>query len=73
MKNIGKGYFAFDEISELPITFIKMDMHLVNKWGNQKILIPYLVNEARDQGWNVIISGIETEEQFSRLRGWQEI
>ncbi|GAB3055946.1 EAL domain-containing protein [Virgibacillus ainsalahensis] len=65
--DFGSGYFSFMDFIGLPFDFIKMDKQFVNSLHVESInekTVEHIIEMAMTQDKEVIIEGIETQEQF---------
>lgn len=70
MDDFGAGYSSLDRLSELPFDQIKLDRTFVQKMQNQPrsaAIVSCSVTLARALGISLVIEGVETVEQQTRL------
>ena len=76
MDDFGSGYSSLNMLKEMPIDIIKMDLKFLDSSENvdksHKIL-DSLVDLAKRLELNVVIEGVETEEQVEFLQGIGEM
>ncbi len=76
MDDFGSGYSSLNMLKEIPIDIIKLDLKFLDSEENveksHKIL-DALVDLARQLELNVVIEGVETEEQVKFLQGIGEM
>ncbi len=72
MDDFGSGYSSLNMLKEIPIDIIKMDLKFLDSEDNvdksHKIL-DSLVDLAKRLDLNVVVEGVETEEQVEFLQG----
>ncbi len=67
LDDFGKGYSSLSTLLEFPIDVIKLDKDFLHNERYESLLHP-LVQMSRNLGLKVLCEGIETREQFDRLR-----
>ena len=67
LDDFGKGYSSLSTLLEFPIDVIKLDKDFLHNERYESLLNP-LVQMSRNLGLKVLCEGIETREQFDRLR-----
>lgn len=67
LDDFGKGYSSLSTLLEFPIDVIKLDKDFLHNELYEALLHP-LVQLSRNLGLKVLCEGIETREQFDRLR-----
>lgn len=67
LDDFGKGYSSLSTLLDFPIDVIKLDKDFLNNERYEALLRP-LVQLSRNLGLKVLCEGIETREQFVRLR-----
>jgi EAL domain-containing protein (putative c-di-GMP-specific phosphodiesterase class I) len=68
LDDFGTGYSSLSYLPRLPLTSLKIDRALVQRVGSARDTIPAVLLLGRDLGLTVIAEGVETREQFVRLR-----
>ena len=76
MDDFGSGYSSLNMLKEIPLDIIKMDLKFLDSSENveksHKIL-DSLVDLAKRLDLNVVVEGVETEEQVEFLQGIGEM
>ena len=76
MDDFGSGYSSLNMLKEIPLDIIKMDLRFLDSKENveksHKIL-GTLVELAKNLDLNVVVEGVETEEQVEFLKGLGDI
>ncbi len=73
LDDFGTGYSSLNRLTSLPVQQLKIDRSFVEALANgprDAAIVGVIVNFARTLGMNVVAEGIETEEQFEQLRGF---
>ena len=69
---VAPGFSSFSYLKDLPVDNIKIDRSFVDKvTTNEKdaAVCKGVITLAREMGLNVVAEGVETQEQFSYLKG----
>lgn len=69
LDDFGVGYSSVKSISEVDFDVLKIDKSFVDGIGEEKwkLIIKYTINLAKQLGMDVVVEGIETEEQYKFL------
>ena len=71
MDDFGSGYSSLNMLTNLPIDVLKLDMQFIRnetaKPEEQEIL-PFIISIARRLKLRVVAEGVETMEQFERVK-----
>lgn len=67
LDDFGKGYSSLSTLLDFPIDVIKLDKDFLNNERYESLLTPLLLM-SRNLGLKVLCEGIETREQYERLR-----
>ncbi len=70
LDDFGTGYSALSCLHELPITGIKLDRSFLARERRHPAIVKAIITLAEQLGLTVTAEGIETEEQFERLRSF---
>ena len=66
--DFGTGYSSLSTLQDMPADILKIDKSFVNKIGkNDKNIIDYILNIAKDLKLTTIAEGVETKEQKDYL------
>lgn len=71
LDDFGTGYASLAYLTQLPLDELKIDRTFVRDLGKHKqgeLLTETIINLGRSMNLSVIAEGVETEEQFQRLR-----
>jgi len=71
MDDFGSGYSSLNMLTELPIDVLKLDMRFIRSMESNKKsarMVELMVDIARHLQVPVIAEGVETKEQFDKLR-----
>jgi EAL domain-containing protein (putative c-di-GMP-specific phosphodiesterase class I)/GGDEF domain-containing protein len=69
--DFGTGYSSYSYLQQLPVQEMKIDQSFVREMlsnSNSERLIRSMINLGHDMGINVLVEGIETPEEMTRLR-----
>ena len=70
--DFGTGYSSLSYLERLPVAYVKIDHSFVGGLSEKPgaaVLVSGVISLAHALGLKVIAEGVETEEQFERLRG----
>ena len=78
MDDFGSGYSSLHMLKEVPVDRIKLDLHFLTDAGDPdkgRIIVSYMINMVHALGINLIVEGVETQEQarFLQSRGSNEM
>ena len=66
--DFGTGYSSLSMLQDMPVDIIKIDKSFVDRIGkNDKNIIDYILNIAKELNLKTIAEGVETEEQVKYL------
>lgn len=68
LDDFGTGYSSLAQLQDLPITELKIDRSLIQAQSVGGELIALAVALLQERGVRVVAEGVETEEQFERVR-----
>jgi EAL domain-containing protein (putative c-di-GMP-specific phosphodiesterase class I) len=71
--DFGTGYASLAYLTSLPLDMLKIDRGLIGeivRRDRDRIVVKALIHLARELGLQVVVEGVETEEQLELLRGW---
>ncbi len=71
LDDFGTGYSSLSYLERFPVEYVKIDHTFVGGLGEYpgaKMLVSAIISLAHALGLRVIAEGVETEEQFERLR-----
>ena len=70
MDDFGSGYSSLHMLKEVPVDRIKLDLHFLTESGDQEkcwIIVGCMINMVRELGMEMIVEGVETQEQVEFL------
>lgn len=73
LDDFGTGYSALSYLTQLPIDVIKVDKSFTDTIGSgsaRASLVPQIIDMARHLGAEIVVEGIETEEQAAYLAAY---
>ena len=71
LDDFGTGYASLSHVADLPINGLKIDRSFTNKIltdAKKEIVVNHLIHLARALDINIVCEGVETSNQFERLR-----
>ena len=71
LDDFGTGYSSLSYLERFPVDYIKIDRSFIGGLGQYPgagMLVSAMINLAHALGIRVIAEGVETQEQFERLR-----
>jgi diguanylate cyclase (GGDEF)-like protein/PAS domain S-box-containing protein len=74
LDDFGTGYSSLSYLERFPVDFVKIDCSFVgglDEYPGAKMLVSAMISLAHALDLKVIAEGVETEEQFERLRGME--
>ncbi len=72
--DFGTGYSSLSYLKDLPISTVKIDRSFINELTNSyddAAIVQGIISMAHHLGLKVVAEGVETEEQYQRLLGYQ--
>jgi EAL domain-containing protein (putative c-di-GMP-specific phosphodiesterase class I) len=71
--DLGTGYSSLNYLTTLPLDMVKIDgglvAHIVER-ERDRIVVRTLIRLARELGLQVVVEGVETDDQLALLRDW---
>jgi EAL domain-containing protein (putative c-di-GMP-specific phosphodiesterase class I) len=68
LDDFGTGYSSLNQLQDLPITELKIDKSLIQEHFVGGAMIELAVALLQERGVRVVAEGVETQEQFDRVR-----
>ena len=71
MDDFGSGYSSLNMLNEMPIDILKLDMKFIQSETakpNSQGILQFIIALARWMHLSVVAEGVETKEQFNRLK-----
>lgn len=71
--DFGTGYASLAYLTSLPLDMLKIDRGLVSEIARRepdRIVVKALISLARELGLEVVVEGVESEDQLALLKGW---
>ncbi|MGK7924363.1 MAG: putative bifunctional diguanylate cyclase/phosphodiesterase [Spirulina sp.] len=71
LDDFGTGYSSLSYLHRFPINALKIDKSFISNWNDSDAslgLVPVIINIARTMGLETVAEGIETREQFEKLK-----
>ena len=71
MDDFGSGYSSLNMLNEMPIDILKLDMKFIQSETakqNSRGILQFIIALARWLHLSVVAEGVETQEQFDRLK-----
>lgn len=71
MDDFGSGYSSLNMLSELPIDILKLDMKIIQSYGERnssRSIINFIMGLAKWMNLHVVAEGVETKEQIDLLK-----
>ena len=71
--DFGTGYASLAYLTSLPLDMLKIDRGLITEIVRRepdRIVVRALISLARELGLQVVVEGVESDEQLALLKGW---
>lgn len=68
LDDFGTGYANLNQLTDMPFSIIKLDRSLIQEGEKKQELVRSLLSMFNSMGFKSVAEGVETEEQYERLR-----